>query len=97
MSHIIRQQPDGLWCIYSTVVEEIVLYDAEKEDVIEYKLQKRREDLEEKLDEIEQYGSERPVTNHTKSFEDILDNSSLELDGDGKIVDPTGESEIVDL
>lgn len=91
MSHIIRQQPNGLWCIYSTAVEEIIIYNAEREELIEYKLEKERERVEDQLDEIEENGYNPPKTNFTRTFDDIIEDSKLSVDESGELVDNTEE------
>lgn len=65
MADIALQKPNGRWCLYSTSINDFVLEDAIRSDIIEYKLQQEREELEAKLDEIEKEGGswyDSPVT-----------------------------------
>lgn len=72
------------------------MYDAEKEDIVEYKLQKERERVEQKLEKIEENGYNPLKANQTKSFEDILEKSKLEIDNDEELVDPSSCSEEIE-
>lgn len=88
MTHLIRQQPNGDWFVYSTATESIILYQASREDVIEFMLEERRKELEANLNGIEKYGCKQPKTNRTKTAEDCIEKSSLEVTGDGELVEP---------
>jgi DNA/RNA-binding domain of Phe-tRNA-synthetase-like protein len=36
MGRQIIRQPDGLYCVWSTIVDDIVVWDADREEIIEY-------------------------------------------------------------
>ena len=87
MSHVIREQPNGEWCIYSTMVEDFIIINASREELIEYKLEKERERLEGVLDEVEENGCQMPRTNMTMEFDDCINNSKWVLDEYGSLVE----------
>lgn len=64
-------QPDGQWCIYSTVVEEFVLEDATRAEVVEHHLERERREIERDLAAIED-GEPRQFT-----YEDAVEQSNL--------------------
>ena len=43
MGHQIIKQPDGKYLIWSTIVDDIIVYDADREEVIEYFIEKAAE------------------------------------------------------
>jgi len=87
MSQIIRQQENGDWFGYSTVVEDIIFYQASREDIIEFMLEQRREELERRVDQIEENGCTLPKTNLSKMADDCIEKSSFEVNADGKLVE----------
>lgn len=48
MSHQIIPQPDGRLCVWSTVVDEIIIVDAEPDELVEYYADRASEDAREK-------------------------------------------------
>lgn len=58
MSYIKLKQPDGQWCIWSTVTEDWVLRDATREEVIQHHLENDRARYERQRDEIEEDGGD---------------------------------------
>lgn len=72
MPNVTFIQPDGQWCIYSTVVEEFVLEDATREEVMKYHLSRGREKIDRELDEIEEHGADPRFT-----YEDAVEQSKL--------------------
>lgn len=72
MSYAYLKQPNGKWAVFSDTVDDFVLYDASKEEVIEWEMEQRREQFEEKLDNIE---SGDHFQRH--SFEDALKKSDM--------------------
>lgn len=71
MSHIILQQPDGQWCIWSTVVDDFIVSDVGREFIIVYELEKERNRLNEKLDDIEVRGGD--YYHPPRSYEDLVE------------------------
>ena len=72
MPNITLIQPDGQWCIYSTVVEEFVLEDATREEVMRHHLSRERQKISRELDEIEENGADPRFT-----YEDAVEQSQL--------------------
>ena len=74
MGRQIIKQPNGLYCIYSTVVDNIIYYDITREEWIELRAQEEKERVTENInelcDKIEK--GERAYYQFTKSYEEIL-------------------------
>jgi hypothetical protein len=48
MGHQIIKQPDGLYAVFSSVVDSWILYDATRQDIIGYYVEKAKEDAEDR-------------------------------------------------
>lgn len=70
MGDIYFQQPDGKWFLYSTFSDEFILEDATREEILEYKMEKYRQEMERKLDEIEEEGGD--WYSPPQSYEDLV-------------------------
>lgn len=44
MPQQIVQQPDGRWCVFSTVVDAIIVYDATEDELVDYFAEQAAED-----------------------------------------------------
>lgn len=75
MSHITIKQPDGNWCIWSTVVDDFIVVDATREEIIDYKLEQEREKIERDLDGIEEQGEDWYVP--PTSYEELVERREL--------------------
>jgi len=51
MAHEIHKQPNGRYCIFSSVVDNIVFYDATKEDLIDFYSERERELITKRINE----------------------------------------------
>lgn len=86
MSHQIIKQPNGKYCIYSSVVDDIVVYNATPDAIKEYYLAKEREriynDVNKLINKLEK--GEKPYHQFTLTFnemcEDILEHHKDEKD-----------------
>lgn len=58
MSHITLKQPDGSWCVFSTVVDSFLLENASRKEVREFLLDRERDRIDDLLDGVE--SGERP-------------------------------------
>jgi hypothetical protein len=58
MTDTILKQPDGRWCVFSTVIEAFVLEDATRTEVREFLLDKERDRIDDVLNDVE--SGERP-------------------------------------
>lgn len=76
MSHIYFQQPDGKWFLYDTVTDEFVLEDATREEILEYKLERYRGEMERKLDEIEAQGGD--WYSPSRTYEDLVEQQRIQ-------------------
>lgn len=75
MSDIYFQQPDGRWFLYSTVTDQFVIEDATREEILEYKMEKYREEMQRKLDEIEEDGGD--WYNPSQSYGELVEQHRL--------------------
>jgi hypothetical protein len=75
MGQRIIQQPNGKYAVYSTIVDNFVLLDATREDLIEDRVEecKRRatEEVDRVLSELKSGG--RPYYQFTQTFEETCD------------------------
>lgn len=53
MTFIPMKQPDGQWCIFSSVTDAFVLEDAARDEVEEFLLDEQRDRIQRRLDETE--------------------------------------------
>ena len=52
MGHQVIKQPDGLYAIFSSVVDSWIVYDATRQDVIDYYVEQAEKDTREKVRRI---------------------------------------------
>lgn len=53
MGRFLIKQPNGLYCLFSTIVDCPVYHNMTKEDYIEYKMQQAKEAAEELLEQVD--------------------------------------------
>lgn len=74
MSQQIIKQPNGKYCLFSSIVDNITHYDMTKEDIVEVWVEKARKDFEEKvgevIEELDKKG--KPYFQFTMSYDQIL-------------------------
>lgn len=47
MGRIVSKQPNGLYCVFSTIVDDIVTFDLTEEEYIEYRIEKAKKEARE--------------------------------------------------
>jgi hypothetical protein len=47
MAHIIIKQPNKKYCIFSTIVDSIIYYDLDRDELVDTILEEKREDVKE--------------------------------------------------
>lgn len=52
MSYQIIKQPDGKFCIFSSIGDEIIAFDANKEELVEFLVHEKRERIETEVYDI---------------------------------------------
>lgn len=52
MGHQIIKQLNGLFCVYSTIVDDVVMYDATPTEIIEYRINEAKERIFKEVNEI---------------------------------------------
>lgn len=75
MSDIMLQQPDGQWCLFSTITDSFVIEDATRDEILDYKVQKYRERMDRKLSEIEEQGG--GWYHPPQSYQDLVELANL--------------------
>jgi hypothetical protein len=88
---LLRKQPDGRWCMFSTNKGEFLIWNATREEIVQQLLDRKEEEIRMRLDEVERHGHEAPETDISKisqDFEKCLKMSQLKL-VDGALVNPT--------
>lgn len=52
MGRQIIKQPNGLYCVFSSVVDSVIMHDATPEDIIEEWARESREEIEHKVNQL---------------------------------------------
>lgn len=74
MSQIIKQ-PNGKYCIFSGIIDNITHYNLSREEIIEVKLEQAREEIIHNVDRIlsKIEKNEKPYHQFTMSFDDMVE------------------------
>jgi hypothetical protein len=87
MGHQIIRQPDGLLCVYSTIVGQIIVYDATPQELVDYYAQeaaeRARRDTRKMIDAV--LTGEQPYYQFTMTYDEAVADH-LEHDGEPEIV-----------
>ena len=86
MGRQIIKQPNGRYCIFSSIVDNITHYDMEENDVVELWVEEQRRDISSKVREIIQSieSGGKPYHQFTKSYEDMI-NLIKEVHGESEM------------
>ena len=78
MGQQIIKQPNGKYCLFSSIVDNVTYYDMTKEEIIEVWTEKAKKDFEEKVNDIVNKldKGEKPYFQFTLSYEEMLHNST---------------------
>jgi len=74
MGQQIIKQPNGKYCLFSSVVDNVTYYDMTKEEIVEVWTEKAKKDFEEKVNDIVSKldKGEKPYLQFTLSYEEML-------------------------
>lgn len=74
MGRQIIKQPNGKFCVFSSIVDNIISYDMTEEDIINEFVAESREDIERRVKEIisQLNNNEKPYYQFTYSYEEML-------------------------
>ena len=74
MGQQIIKQPNGKYCLFSSIVDNVTYYDMTKEEIIEVWTEKAKKDFEEKVNNIVNKldKGEKPYFQFTLSYEEML-------------------------
>lgn len=74
MADQIIKQPNGRYCIFSSVVDNITYYNMNKEDIIELRIKQYRQDITKKITETVEAldKGEKPYYQFTRSYDQML-------------------------
>ena len=74
MGQQIIKQPNGKYCLFSSVVDNVTYYGMTKEEIVEVWTEKAKKDFEEKVNDIVNKldKGEKPYFQFTLSYEEIL-------------------------
>lgn len=83
MGRQIIKQPNGKYCIYSSIVDSITYYDMTREDIITEWVKEEKEKIEERVNEVVEALEEggKPYFQFTKTYEEMI-KSIREIHGD---------------
>ena len=51
MSHVVAKQPNGLFALWSTIVDDFIMVDATREEIITFEIEKDKANLERERNE----------------------------------------------
>lgn len=77
MSHVVAKQPDGLFALWSTIVDDFILIDATREQIIKFEIDKDRRNLE--MDRNKWFDDS--IRCRYLSFEDMVETRKLVHEG----------------
>ena len=75
MGHQIIKQPNGKFAVFSSIVDDFIMYEATREDIIELELEDSKERITREVDRVlEELKSTnpRPYYQFTRTWEDAL-------------------------
>tara|TARA_R110002074_G_scaffold55696_4_gene137934 strand:- start:69 stop:359 length:291 start_codon:yes stop_codon:yes gene_type:complete len=74
MGQQIIKQPNGKYCLFSSVVDNVTYYDMTKEEIVEVWTEKAKKDFEEKVNDIVSKldKDEKPYFQFTLGYEEML-------------------------
>jgi uncharacterized protein YecE (DUF72 family) len=74
MGQQIIKQPNGKYCLFSSVVDNVTYYDMTKEKIVEVWTEKAKKDFEEKFNDIVSKldKGEKPYLQFTLGYEEML-------------------------
>ena len=74
MGRQIIKQPNGKYCIFSSIVDSITHYHMEEQDIINEWVEESKKEIEKKVKEIisELNEGKKPYYQFTKSYEEML-------------------------
>lgn len=86
MGRQIIKQPNGKYCIFSSIVDNVTHYDMSPEEIIETWANEAKQDIETKVKNIitELENDERPYHQFTMSFDDMLE-TIQDVHGDSEL------------
>lgn len=75
MARQIIKQPNGKFCIFSSVVDNIIYYHMEEQDIINFLVEESKKDIEEHVNKIVSQLNEckKPYHQHTMSYQEMLE------------------------
>lgn len=89
MSRMIIKQPNGKYCVFSSVVDNVIYHNVSADDIIEIYTNEYKEEIKEKISEtIKQLEDDKnPYHQFTKSYTEMIKT----------IQDTHGESEAIEI
>lgn len=75
MGQQIIKQPNGKYCLFSSIVDNITCYDMTPEEIVDFWTEQSREDFERKVKEIigKLESGEKPYHQFTLSFDECIE------------------------
>jgi len=81
MAHIIIRQPNEKYCIFDTVVDNIIYYDLDRDELVDIILEEKREDVEEWVDKAIEKPTLGAIVYGVDTYGDML-NKIKDVHGD---------------
>lgn len=76
MATQIVKQPNGKYCIYNTIIDDVTVFNCTKSDIIELRCKEARQKIVEEVNEVVSKldNCEKPYYQFTLTFEEVLQN-----------------------
>lgn len=86
MAHQIVKQPNGMYCIFSTVVDSVIVYNATEEQLINYYIEKEKKEITERVAKVIKQieAGEKPYAQFTMTFDEMMETIKV-IHGEDKV------------
>lgn len=73
MGQQIIKQPDGLYCIWSSIVDDVIWYDCTRQDIVDIRIAEAKKRINREVDEVltKIEAGEQPYYQFTMTWKDV--------------------------
>lgn len=73
MSHQVIKQPNGRYCVFSSIVDNFILINCTKQDLVDYYMEKETENVKNAVDRmVSRAEGKTPPNQFTKTYDEAL-------------------------
>ncbi len=76
MGHQIIEQPNGKFCLWSSIVDDFIMLDATPDDIIKMEVEEASDDINRRIHKIidQLDRGEKPYYQHTMTYDEAMQN-----------------------